>query len=108
MHGTTSKVDPRVKEQGAIKARLLMAGITLSDIDRMYGLTRGAAGNALREPNQKGERAIAAALKTKPHLLWPSRYRPCGERRRPQIWSRVPTLKERREDQAATSGEHAA
>jgi Ner family transcriptional regulator len=101
MHGTTLKVDPRVKEQSRIKAKLLEAGITLADIDRTYGLTSGAARNAMREPNQKGERAIAAALGTRPHLLWPTRYRPSGQRRSPQEWTRVPTLKQRRNEQAA-------
>jgi Ner family transcriptional regulator len=101
MHGTTSKVDPKVKEQSAIKAKLLMAGITLADIDRTYGLSDGTARNSMREPNAKGERAIAAALGTRPHLLWPTRYRPSGQRRSPQDWTRVPTLKQRRNEQAA-------
>lgn len=101
MHGTTSKVDPKVKEQSAIKAKLLMAGITLADIDRTYGLSDGTARNTMREPNVRGERAIAAALDTKPHLLWPTRYRPSGQRRSPQDWTRVPTLKQRRNEQAA-------
>lgn len=101
MHGTTSKVDPKVKEQSAIKAKLLMSGITLADIDRTYGLSDGTARNTMREPNVRGERAIAAALGTKPHLLWPTRYRPSGQRRSPQDWTRVPTLKQRRNEQAA-------
>jgi Ner family transcriptional regulator len=101
MHGTTSRVDPRVEEQARIKALLSQAGITLADIDRKYRLTDGAARNAMREPNQKGERAIAAALGTKPHLLWMTRYRPSGQRRSPQEWTRVPTLKQRRNEQAA-------
>ncbi|WP_375588075.1 helix-turn-helix domain-containing protein [Hoeflea alexandrii] len=101
MHGTTSKVDPKVKEQSAIKARLLTAGITLAEIDRTYGLSDGTARNTMREPNVRGERAIAAALGTQPHLLWRTRYRPSGQRRSPQDWTRVPTLKQRRNEQAA-------
>lgn len=101
MHGTTSKVDPKVKEQSAIKARLLMAGITLAEIDRTYGLSDGTARNTMREPNVRGERAIAAVLGTQPHLLWRTRYRPSGQRRSPQDWTRVPTLKQRRNEQAA-------
>jgi len=101
MHGTTSKVDPKVKEQSAIKARLLEAGITLADIDRKYALSDGSARNTMREPNIKGERAIAAALGTKPEFLWPTRYRPSGQRRSPQDWTRVPTLAQRRNDRAA-------
>jgi Ner family transcriptional regulator len=55
----------------------------------------------MREPNAKGERAIAAALGTMPHLLWRSRYRPSGQRRSPQNWTRVPTLVQRRNERAA-------
>lgn len=101
MPASELRVDPRVKEQAAIKARLLTAGITLASIDRDYKLTAGTARNTLREPNPSGERAIAAALGTKPHFLWPTRYRPSGQRRSPQDWSRVPTLAQRRNEQAA-------
>jgi len=101
MPATEDRVDPLVKEQSRIKAKLLMAGITLADIDRTYHLSSGTARNTMREPNTKGERAIAAALGTRPHLLWPSRYRPSGQRRSPQNWTRVPTLEQRRNEQAA-------
>ncbi len=95
----SAKPDPRVEEQVAIKGKLLAAGLTLADIDRRYRLPSGTARNTLREPNPKGERAIAAALGTKPHLLWRTRYRPSGQRRSPQDWSRVPTLAQRRNAQ---------
>ena len=95
------RVDPLVREQTAIKAKLITAGITLASIDRQYKLSDGTARNTLREPNLRGERAIAAALGTKPHLLWPSRYRPSGQRRSPMNWTRVPTLAQRRNEQAA-------
>ena len=101
MPATEDRVDPLVKEQSRIKARLLVAGITLADIDRQYGLSDGTARNTMREPNTRGERAIAAALGTRPHLLWPTRYRPSGQRRSPQDWTRVPTLKQRRNVEAA-------
>lgn len=101
MPATEDRVDPLVKEQSRIKAKLLIAGITLADIDRRYGLSNGTARNTMREPNAKGERAIAAALGTRPHHLWPTRYRPSGQRRSPQNWTRVPTLEQRRNKQAA-------
>ncbi len=101
MPATATRVDPRIKEQAAIKARIHEAGLTLSEIDRRFGLPRCTAGNTLREPNLKGERAIAAALGTQPHLLWRTRYRPSGQRRSPQDWTRVPTLAQRRNEQAA-------
>lgn len=101
MPATNDRVDPLVKEQSRIKAKLLMAGITLADIDRTYRLSNGTARNTMREPNAKGEHAIAAALGTRPHLLWPTRYRPSGQRRSPQNWTRVPTLEQRRNEQAA-------
>jgi Ner family transcriptional regulator len=41
MPATKDRVDPLVKEQSRIKARLLMAGITLADIDRTYCLSNG-------------------------------------------------------------------
>ncbi|MBZ0164608.1 MAG: helix-turn-helix domain-containing protein [Notoacmeibacter sp.] len=91
-----AKTDPRIEEQAAIKGRMLAKGLTAAEIDRRYNLTPGTARNTLREPNIKGERAIAAALGTKPHLLWRTRYRPSGQRRSPQDWSRVPTLAQRR------------
>ena len=101
MPAPEDRVDPLVKEQLRIKTRLLTAGITLAQIDRQYGLSDGTARNTMREPNEKGERAIAAALGTRPHLLWPTRYRPSGQRRSPQNWTRVPTLEQRRNEQAA-------
>jgi Ner family transcriptional regulator len=101
MPATDDRVDPLVKEQTRIKAKLLEAGLTLAEIDRVYQLSSGTARNTMREPNARGERAIAAALGTRPHLLWPTRYRPSGQRRSPQNWTRVPTLEQRRNEQAA-------
>ncbi|OCJ65052.1 hypothetical protein A6U97_12195 [Agrobacterium tumefaciens] len=89
----------RLKEMERVKRLLLLAGITLRDVDREYELSRGIAGRTLVEPNIKGERAIAAALKTRPHLLWRSRYHGNGTRRTPQPkenYKRLPTMAERR------------
>jgi Ner family transcriptional regulator len=88
----------KLNELASIKHKLILAGLTLSDIDRQYRLPRGTAGTTLREPNAAGERAIAAALGTKAHFLWPSRYRPSGQRRSPQPrenYERPPTMRQR-------------
>lgn len=74
----------RLEEIARIKGKLIVAKITLTDIDKKYGLPSGTAGNTLYEPHTSGERAIAAALKTRPHLLWFSRYFSDGTRRNPQ------------------------
>ncbi|WLD95786.1 helix-turn-helix domain-containing protein [Agrobacterium leguminum] len=89
----------RLQEMERVKRLLLLAGIALRDVDREYDLPRGIAGRTLVEPNIKGERAIAAALKTRPHLLWQSRYHGNGTRRTPQPkenYIRPPTMAERR------------
>lgn len=92
------KVKPgqKVEEQQRIKLKLSALGITMAMIDVRFGLAEGCARTTLREPNLRGERAIAAMLNTHAHLLWPSRYRPNGERRRPLDYSRVPTFEQRR------------
>lgn len=74
----------RLEEVARIKGRLILAKLTLADIDEGYKLPRGTAGNAVHEPHIAGERAIAAALKTRPHLLWRSRYHADGQRLTPQ------------------------
>ncbi|WP_337267095.1 helix-turn-helix domain-containing protein [Oryzifoliimicrobium ureilyticus] len=74
----------RLEEVARIKAKLIVAKLTLAKIDELYNLRRGTAGNAVHEPHLAGERAIAAALKTRPHLLWRTRYYPDGTRRDPQ------------------------
>ncbi|PDT05737.1 hypothetical protein CO666_03800 [Rhizobium chutanense] len=100
---TRSPVD-RIQEMAAIKAKLLIAGITLTQIDEEYKLPRGTAGTTLREPNKAGERAIAAALGTRPHLLWRTRYHASGLRKSPQPpanYERPPTMRQRQNDAAA-------
>ncbi|PRA87952.1 hypothetical protein CQ054_06020 [Ochrobactrum sp. MYb29] len=74
----------RLDEIARIKRKLFMAQISLVDIDREYGLPTGTAGNTLYEPHVAGERAIAAALETRPNLLWFSRYHADGQRKSPQ------------------------
>ncbi|NRF09341.1 helix-turn-helix domain-containing protein [Rhizobium pusense] len=74
----------RLEEIARIKGKLIVAKITLAEIDKKYCLPTGTAGNAVHEPHAAGERAIAAALNTRPHLLWFSRYMPDGRRLSPQ------------------------
>lgn len=76
--------DRRLKEVGRIRDRLTRLKLTLAKIDEDYKLPRGTAGNALHEPHVAGERAIAAALGTRPHLLWFTRYHSDGTRKSPQ------------------------
>jgi Ner family transcriptional regulator len=88
----------RLEEMTRVKNRLFAAGLSLASIDRRFRLARGTAGTSLREPNEAGEAAIAAALGTEPHLLWPSRYDSEGNRYEPQPrenYERVPTMAER-------------
>ncbi len=95
----------RLKEAARVKEKLTLAGFSLYDVDREYGLARGTAGTTLREPNAAGERAIAAALKTRPHLLWRTRYHADGRRLSPQPsenWKRS-TMRERRESNISSS-----
>ena len=100
----------RLKEMERVKTLLSRAGITLRDVDREYGLPTGVAGRTLVEPNIKGERAIAAALKTRPHLLWRTRYHSDATRKTPQPkvnYERLPTMAERRAEAAAAQPEAA-
>jgi len=68
----------------AIRQRLFVAGLTCADIDRSYGLYTNQASDALFEPNQPGENAIANALGTTPQKLWPHRFDSKGNRLSPQ------------------------
>lgn len=74
----------RLKEVARIKGMLIERQLTLAKIDEAYSLPVGTAGNTVHEPHLAGERAIAAALYTRPHLLWPSRYLTDGRRKSPQ------------------------
>lgn len=81
---TTQSERRRLAEVAKIKGLLIIARLTLAEIDKSYGLPAGTAGNAVHEPHVAGERAIAAALKTRPHLLWRTRYFSDGRRMTPQ------------------------
>lgn len=94
--GAEPTVHLRIEQAAKIKARLFEAGLSLADIDRLYQLPKGTARDALRAPNLKGERAIAAALGTRPELLWRDRYHASGKRKPQQDHSRPPTMAERR------------
>ncbi len=99
----------RIDAQLKIRARLEANGWTQAKIERAYGLTKGAVANALKEPNHAAEKAIAAALKTHPHLLWRERYFADGRRKEPQPvenYIRPPTREARRKA-VATSQEAA-
>ncbi|MFD1330219.1 helix-turn-helix domain-containing protein [Mycoplana ramosa] len=74
----------RLEEVARIRARLTLAKLTLREIDKAYNLPAGTAGNAVHEPHLAGERAIAAALKTRPEYLWRTRYHSDGRRITPQ------------------------
>ena len=74
----------RLAEVARIKAMLIVKKLTLTKIDTDYRLPAGTAGNAVHEPHFAGERAIAAALGTRPHLLWRTRYWSDGRRKCPQ------------------------
>lgn len=74
----------RLEEVARVKRLLILNKLTLAKIDALYGLPPGTAGNAVHEPHVAGERAIAAALKTRPHLIWFTRYSSDGSRLSPQ------------------------
>lgn len=96
--GGKPSVDRRIEQAARIKARLFEKGVTLAEIDREFKLPPGTARDALRAPNLKGERAIAAALGTRPELLWRDRYHASGRRKSPQDHSRPPTMAQRRKE----------
>ena len=81
---TPSAESRRLKEVARIRSLLTLNKLTLSAIDKAYDLPAGTAGNAVHEPHVAGERAIAAALKTRPQFLWRSRYLADGRRKSPQ------------------------
>lgn len=83
-----------------IKNKLEQQGYTLAAVDRQFKLPVGTAGDALRNPNKRGEEAIAAALGVQPVSLWPLRYEAVtGQRLSPQPsqnYERPPTILQRR------------
>ncbi|MFC3074648.1 helix-turn-helix domain-containing protein [Shinella pollutisoli] len=100
----------RLDEATRVKNRLDELGFSLLDVDRRFNLPRGTAGTTLREPNAAGERAIAALLKTRPHLIWRSRYHADGRRKSPQPsenYQRFTKRDRRQAAEAAIGGEAA-
>lgn len=98
----------RLDEATRVKSRLTELGYSLYDVDRLYDLPRGTAGTTLREPNASGERAIAALLKTRPHLLWRTRYHADGRRKTPQPAENYQRSTKRDRRQAAEAQPQAA
>lgn len=100
----------RLEEATIVKSKLMLAGLSLLDVDRLYSLPRCTAGTTLREPNLAGERAIAAALKTRPQYLWRSRYHADGRRKSPQPSENYQrsTMRERRQAHNAAPAPEAA
>lgn len=99
----------RLDEAARVKFKLDALGYSFLDVDRLYSLPRGTAGTTIREPNAAGERAIAAILKTRPHLLWRTRYHADGRRKSPQPAENYQrsTKRDRRAAAEAMSGEAA-
>lgn len=109
MTRTPTLPDTRVAQAAAIKARLAERGYALGTVDQLYRLTGGSARNALRLPHEPGEKAIAKALGTKPHLLWPERYDASGKRltpQPPQNYVPLPNLKQRRNAHGGSTDGH--
>ncbi|WP_370690694.1 helix-turn-helix domain-containing protein [Falsiroseomonas sp.] len=57
-----------------IKAAIRKTGITMRDLSRQHGLCQDAVKRTLACPWPRVQAIVAAHLKTKPHLIWPSRY----------------------------------
>ena len=57
-----------------IKAAIRKTGVTLAALSRQHGLCPNAARRTLACPWPRVQAIIAQHLKTKPQLIWPSRY----------------------------------
>lgn len=91
-------MDP-IERAAKIKSALFSAGFRLADVDRSYGLPRGSASDALRNPNKAAEEALADALDMTPETLFPERFDAIGHRLDPQPpenYERPPTMAQRR------------
>ena len=91
-------MDP-VARAAKIKADLFEAGYSLNEVDRQFNLRPRGCSDALRQPYEPGERAIAEMLKTTPAALFPERYDADGARLSPQPrqnYNRPETMAERR------------
>lgn len=67
-----------------IKAKLRMAGYTLSDVARIAQVDTSTVRLALRKPSLAGEKAIAAIMQKPLHELFPDRWTKDGKRIRPR------------------------
>lgn len=67
-----------------IKAKLRMAGYTLSDVARITQVDTSTVRLALRKPSLAGEKAIAAIMQKPLHELFPDRWTKDGKRIRPR------------------------
>ena len=94
-----------IQRAAKIRDALFVRGLTFTDIDRRYKLPAGSAYLAAhREPNAKGEAALAVALDFEAHEMWPERYDASGHRLEPQPhenYRRPPSRRQRRKDEAA-------
>lgn len=97
-------MDP-IERADKIRSALFVRGLSFADIDRAYGLPAKTAYTTLREPNQRGEEALADALALEAKDIWPERYDTAsGHRHSPQPsanYVRPPTMRQRRNDRAA-------
>lgn len=87
-----------------IKSALFLKGLSFAAVDRQFELPRGSAHAATREPNPRGEAALAEVLALEPRVLWPERYDACGQRLEPQPlenYRRPQTMRQRRNSRAA-------
>lgn len=79
-----------------ICAAVRKAGWSLRRLSTAYGYVPQRLAVALSRPDPQGERLIAAALGTRPEVIWPSRYDRHGQpnrgRKLRQIALRVPAL----------------
>jgi Ner family transcriptional regulator len=79
-----ARKQPKSWHKSDIKAALEKRGLSLSGLDKTYGLPKGTCSAALSKPHPKGEAAISTELFIAPALLWPNRYNADGTRMRPQ------------------------
>lgn len=75
---------PTNSRSALIKYELALRNLTLTELERRHGLYKGQCVTALRDPDEAGERVIAAALGQTPQEIWPERFDATGVRYKPQ------------------------
>ena len=99
--------DSRESRREKIKAKLAIAGFSLTRLDELHQMSRGSAQRALNGPHMKGEKAIADALGEPAAKLWPERYDGLtGQRLSPQPrtnYTPLASLAERRNEQVVVA-----